>query len=142
MHIPDVDHVVRHVNRKRLRTDDRGQVLGILPQALELREGEDFLSVNWLEYFDGNHATQLRETKKAIASDRTLGPTSALSIGNIASIKSVCKSHGTKVRIAYAPQKQNPAHSAIYHLHRDDLELLDMLTSDVFTEVVQIRDIN
>ncbi len=143
MHIPDTDHVVRHVNRKKLRTDECGNVLGILPQALELKPNEEYLSVNWLEYFDGDQKTRLRKTKSAMSADRTLGPTSVLSIGNVANIKSLCSSHGTNVRIAYVPEPpNNPAHSAIYHLHSEELELLDMLASSVFTEFEQIRNIS
>ena len=49
--VPNDSHVMRYVRKRHLRRDENGNVLGILPQALELREGEEYLSVTWLENF-------------------------------------------------------------------------------------------
>jgi hypothetical protein len=55
--LPDEDHVVRYVPWGRLRRDEDENVLGFLPQAFQLRQEEDYLSVNWLQYYDGDPET-------------------------------------------------------------------------------------
>ena len=45
----DAHHVIRYVRKNLLRRDENGNILGLLPQALELREHEDALSISWLE---------------------------------------------------------------------------------------------
>jgi hypothetical protein len=58
--LPDEDHVIRYVPWGRLRKDEDDNVLGFLPQAFQLRPEEDYLSVNWVEYHDGDRESQIR----------------------------------------------------------------------------------
>lgn len=54
------------------------------PGAFMPREGEVYLSVNWLEYFDQlNHEERLREIKQALASKRTVGRMALLALLNV-----------------------------------------------------------
>jgi hypothetical protein len=52
--LPDEDHVMRYVSWARLRRDEDDNILGFLGAAFQLRPDEESLSVNWLEYFDGD----------------------------------------------------------------------------------------
>lgn len=56
--IPDSDHIARHVPWSKLRKDEDDNVLGVLGEAFRRREGEGALSVNWVEYFEGEPGQQ------------------------------------------------------------------------------------
>ena len=58
--IPDSDHVVRHV-RSSLVAHDR-----VDGSAFLRRAGEEAVSVNWLEFFPGDHASQLSRVRGVI----------------------------------------------------------------------------
>ena len=47
--IPENNHLSRYCGKQHL-SDDDGRVL---PTAFHLKEGETYLSVNWIEYFKG-----------------------------------------------------------------------------------------
>ena len=48
--LPNDNHVARLIRFQSLvREDDK--VVGIFPHAFKMREGEDYLSVSWVEYF-------------------------------------------------------------------------------------------
>lgn len=138
-------HVVRHIPFPNLRRSGDGKILGVLPQAFSLRTDEAYLSVNWLEFFESNKATNLLETKNAIAAAKASGkisPSSALAIANVGKLKEACLTKSdAQIRVAYAPSKNNPSHTAIHNLPSNDLELLDLLAEDIFTEQVLVSKI-
>jgi hypothetical protein len=141
--LPDEDHVIRYVPWGRLRKDEDDNVIGFLPQAFELREGELYLSVNWLEYHEGDRDTQIRLSVWAIRGEfeRPLGAKSGFAIGNVAKVKQTCQAAGSRVRIVHEPVTNNPGHAAVRRLPRDDMSLLDALATDAFTEAVNNSDI-
>lgn len=140
--LPDEDHVMRYVPWARLRRDENENVVGILPQAFQLRDGEKYLSVNWVEYHPGDWQAQLRASVWAIrrSFERGIGRKSGFGIGQIAQIKSTSIAHGARVRIVHEPEEGNPAHSAIRRLPRDDLNLLAALADEVFVDFVRNAD--
>ena len=143
--LPEEDHVVRNIRWTKLIKDENENVIGIFPEAFELRDKDNGrLSVSWLEHFAGDKKTQLRETKNALATGwkgGKLPPRGALGIGNVAKIKLAGKKIKPPLRIVYAPSKTNPAHSSIVNMPSDDKVLLETLAADVFTEFVQVKDI-
>ena len=139
--LPDTDHVMRYVPWARLRKDENENVIGILPQAFELRPEEESLSVNWLEYFDGDRGRRIRDSVEMFRSTRNVGKKSAFGIGNVGKIKETCGANGASVRVVYEPETNNPAHSAIRRLPRDDLVLLEVLAADTFVELVRNADV-
>ena len=141
--LPNDDHVMRYVPWRRLRRDENDNVVGFLPQAFELREGEEYLSVNWLQFHEGDRGTQVRLSVWGIREsfERPLGAKSAFAIGNVGMVKDICQKAGSRVRIVHEPEPQNPGHSAVRRLPRDDLSLLDALAADVFAERVDNSDI-
>lgn len=141
MNLPDVDHVARHVPSKKLRRDGNDKVLGFLPQAFELRSGEQSLSVNWLEYYQGTQKDQLKEMAKALRDRRTIGKRDAFGISNVGKLKSVCFDGGSTVRVVYAPNKAIPDHCEIRYLPREDLALLAAVAEDAFSNLVRNIDI-
>jgi hypothetical protein len=132
-------HIVRHIPFPNLRKDGDGKVIGILPQAFQHRIDEEYLSVNWLEYFELDKVNNLIETKKSIIEakrSKKIAANSRLAIGNVGKIKeALLKKEIGKIRIAYAPSKANPAHSGMYHLPKEDHDLMAMLAEELFDEM-------
>lgn len=141
MNLLDADHVARHVPWNRLRKDGDDNVLGILPTAFELRLDEPSLSVNWLEYYAGDRNAQLCEVVKAIRRNREIGKKSAFGIGNVGTIKSICRDHGATVRIVFSPSRAIPEHSEIRYIPKDDLALLAAVAEDAFGDLVPAANI-
>ena len=142
MNLPDRDNVARHVPWKKLRRDDNDKILGILPQAFELRNEEQSLSVNWLEYYEGSREDRLRELVNALRTSRNLNKKDAFGIGNVGKIKSVCLNNSANVRVVYSPTKSIPDHCDIRNIPRDDLTLLAAVAEDAFSELVLNSDVS
>jgi len=141
MNLPNEDHVMRYVPWTKLRRDEDENVIGFLPHAFELRQEEQFLSVNWLEYFSGDRDNRIRDSVKMFRKIRSVGKKSAFGIGNVGQIKEICSANGAQVRIVYEPEANNQAHSAIRRLPRDDLSLLEALAAEAFLELVPNVDV-
>lgn len=139
------DHVVRHIPFPHLKKDSDGNVLGILPQAFQHKFDEEYLSVNWLEYFKSDKNTNLVQTKKSIIEakkSKSISPKSYLAVGNVGKIKESFLEKGpTKIRIAYAPSRLNPAHSGMYHIPKEDQDMMAMLAEEIFTEMHIVSNI-
>jgi hypothetical protein len=134
--LPNEDHVMRHVSWTRLRKDEDDNILGFLPGAFERNENHASLSVNWLEYFEGDRQNKIEASVKIFRKTITVRPKSAFGIGNVGKIKEVCRSNGANVRIVHEPEENNPSHSGIRRLPRDDFTLLEALAADAFVELV------
>ena len=143
--LADGHHVVRHVPLSKTRRDAEGNVLGILPAAIERREGEEYLSVNHLEHFTGTRKQQMAEVKAAITAakeSKTIGAKGLFATANVGALKSTVQAKSTKkIRIAYAPTKYNPSHSAIHDIPEDDIELMNQLADEVFANTIQVSKV-
>jgi hypothetical protein len=128
---------MRYVPWNKLRKDENDNVLGFLGEAFRLRPDEDALSVNWLEYFEGAWEAKIQASVTTFRSTLKVGPKSAFGIGNIGKIKEVCRARRAAVRIVYEPTDDNPSHSGIRRLPREDTILLDALAADAFVELIQ-----
>ena len=120
--LPDDDHVMRYVPWGKLRRDgdDNDNVLGFLGTAFKLKPDEDSLSVNWLEYFEGDRDAKIQASVRTFRSTLTVGTKSAFGIGHVRKVKEVCRSRGVNVRIVYEPTDNNKSHSGIRRFPRDD----------------------
>jgi hypothetical protein len=130
---------MRHVPYARLHRDKNDKVIGFLPQAFQLRRGEDKLSVNWIEYFNAsNHGNRVKACIKHFRKTKqySVGKKSAFGVANVAKIKGVCSAGGCRVRIVYAPSSNNQSHSEIRHLPREDFTLLAQLSSPLLFDLV------
>ena len=149
MYLQKKDHVSRHVPYKKLLRDEEDNPVGILPQAFEMRakKNEKALSVNWLEYFGGNHADNIIETIKSfrLSRDNRVGQLSAFGIGNVGKLEDTCAEYQhTKVRVLYNEKKvtnNNKSHASIIRLPINDMDIMQALALDVFIELVPNKDI-
>jgi hypothetical protein len=133
--LPTEDHVVRYVRKRLLRTDGEGNLVGVLPQAFELRPNENYLSVTWLQHFSSIYETGLKHSATAIRRQLTVKEADGFTVGQVGEIGSTCLSRGCRVRILHEPiPVMNTGHSAWRGLAADNAELLDLLAADVFTD--------
>lgn len=139
--LPDTDHVMRHVPSSRLRRDENDNIMGFLPQAFELRPGEKSLSVNWLEFFDGDHNVRIKKAIHDLRAAKNIGTKSAFGIGRVDNIKTTCGKSQATVKIVYAPTKDNYSHSEIRRIPRDNLFLPEALATEAFVDLVRNLDI-
>lgn len=138
MYLPDDDHVMRHVPYKKLLKDEDGTPIGgFLPQAFELREDENGLSVNWLEYFECTHQDNIEASVQKFRDTRSIGKTSAFGISSVGRIQDVCADHNEdKVRVLLDEIEENKSHSIIIRLPRDNMDLFESLAVSSFTDCV------
>jgi hypothetical protein len=139
--IVDSHNVVRYLKPRFLIRDDFDEdIISIFSQAFELRPNEEFLSVNWLEYFE---LPNKKDALKLIindlkASNLPVGSKGALAIANISKIKSIGKDRKTKIRVEYRPNNLNKSHSRVFNIQNEDLEMLDLLSREAFSEIIPI----
>jgi hypothetical protein len=138
----DEHHVMRYVPWTKLRKDGDDNVVGFLPAAFELREVEDHLSVNWLEYYSGDHQNQVTQCIKEFRSGFEVKRKSAFGVANAGKVKEISQGNGKPVRIVYSPSDHNPSHTSIQKLPRDEFSLLEALASDAFTERIMNMEIS
>jgi hypothetical protein len=139
-YLPDPDHVVRHISSQLLDRDPAtGQVRGCFPHAFELRPGENYLSPYWLEFFDGRRDQRLMQMVAATKKVRTVRPSHGFAVGNVALVKEACASYNMRIRVIHEPD-DHPAHTAIRNFRSDEIELLELLASEAWCDVVEAKD--
>ena len=126
---------MRYVPPARLRRDEDGNVLGILPEAFAHRNDENFLSVNWLEHFKKDKASNLRECVDAQRATLKVGKNCVYAVAVVDKVKQVCVKKLKPVRIVYHPTKGNAAHSALYVQHNEDLNVMSDLAHEFEKEM-------
>ena len=131
--LPDDDHILRLVPWARVRKDEDDNVTGILGEAFRLKDGEQALSVNWLERLPGELDERLRATARLIRDtqeSKKIGAKSRLAQLQVGMTKQLAATKGAKIRIVHEPIDGNEPHSGIRQLPRDDLELLEVLAAE------------
>lgn len=141
MNVPDLDHVMRHVPWSKLHKDENNKVLGVLPQAFALRDGEEGLSVNWVEHYEGSLDEKIVRTVQDIRAAVKVGPKSAFGVSTVIAVKETCRNTTKSIKVVYWPNSRNPSHTLIRHLPAEDLALLDALSKDAFSELIHNSDI-
>jgi hypothetical protein len=135
-YLPDVDHVVRHVNSQLVERDpDSGKLLGCFPQAFELRPNEDYLSAYWLEYFRGSKTQRLDQTVNSVAKVRSVKRSHAFCIGNVGDVREACAGFDVRIRVIHEPD-EHPAHTALRNYRCDDQQLLTLLAEEAWSEII------
>lgn len=133
--LPGQDHIMRYIPSARLRRDEDGNVLGILPQAFLYRDGENHLSVNWLEFFKKNKATNLINCVLLQRKTLSVGKNSAYAVAVVDMVNQVCVKKRKPARIVYHPTEANPAHAAFHVQHNEDLNIMSELALEFEKEM-------
>lgn len=127
--LPDDDHVSRYCRPSNIE-DGIPTTAAFLP-----RSGEEYLSVNWLEYFGEVTLDAAVEGIRAVFSEKGYrvsrnGRFAALNVGEVKT--AVEEATGRAVSVDYLPLVDDPSHSGIRGYTSDDLaiavELANLLT--------------
>jgi hypothetical protein len=144
--LPLDDHVLRYAGSNRLHRDENGNVIALAPIAFELRDiDEGLLSVTWVEYFNRMEGCPTDNAVKAYrkSMEKPLGKKSAFGKAKVDAIIKAGQAHevSTTLRVLHEPTDLNPGHAAIHRYRVDDFELMELLATAAFTEIVLNRDV-
>lgn len=132
--IPDEDHISRLCFPKHV-DKTYGEIQAT---AFMLREGEESLSVNWLEILKlQNRDCELSEIKSIYKSKFSVNPNAKIAILNIGEVCDIVNKESEDNRILeilHDPGKNDPSHSGIYNLNHDD-QLIAELILKVVSEI-------
>jgi hypothetical protein len=132
--LPAEHHVVRYARKRQLRRDADGNVIGVLPDVFNRREGEGYLSSTWIEHFSPDYEDGLIAAAAAIRRQLVVKPKDGFTVGNVGKIVEICEGFGVRVRLLHEEQPQNTGYCAIRGMPRDHLELFEMLAADACTD--------
>lgn len=140
--LPEDHHVMRHVPWSRLRRDADENVIGILPHAFELREGESALSVNWVEFHAEEGVDPEVASIQAFRRTLDIRNRSAFGIGNVKEIADVTDERGRSLRTTYSPNSSNQSHSSIKGRPLEDEIAREKLAVRVFERFIKNSDVD
>lgn len=143
--VPPSDDVTRWIKPRLLGRNDAGEVAldhqgrpaFVFPQAFELREHEEGLSLTWLQPFGRGRGEQLPRAAEAVrrtAPSGKLQKTSAFAVANVKAIKEAGQAHEASLRVLTAPIDGNEGHCEIRRLPRESGPLHLLLASETFAE--------
>ncbi|VVM08198.1 hypothetical protein [Methylacidimicrobium tartarophylax] len=132
--IPDRDHVARYCRGGSIRID--GKVSGV---AFQLRPGEEYLSVDWLEFLNQeSRESQIARLRPILERRLKVGAKAQIAVLNVGEAKRAVRSEcpdGREVDFRHKPLKDAPSHSGIFGCaHGEDLisDLLARIISQTF----------
>lgn len=128
--IPDSDHVARYC---RPSTVPDGEIQAT---AFMLREGEEYLSVNWLEALGHSDRTsEIRELQDLYARKLHVGAAARIAILNVGSVRAkvVRESQDMRLlRVLHEPIiPDDPSHAGIYDIPQDDDLVAELIAQAV-----------
>lgn len=134
--IPDNDHVSRYVKYTHIAKN--GRVLG---KAFRLRENENSLSVNWLEFFDlRDKKAEVQKIREAFADKgRGVGTKAKFVVLNVGEMREYVQQESDDNRILsvlHDPQDNDLSHSGIYNMRHDDPIIGDLIAELVNEEQI------
>ena len=131
--VPDGDHVTRLCSGSHFRPDGT-----LAPSAFKLRQGETYLSVNWLEHLSlGSRAAELAEVRRVLATKRAVGASARLALLNVGQMRDAVRhARAVEVFVRHEPETRvgqpfDPSHSGIYGLFPDDVVVPEVIVGCV-----------
>lgn len=129
--VPDSDHISRYCGGAQTHEDGR-----ISGTAFRLRESEEYLSVNWLEYLGlADRHSQIEEMRRVLRAKLKLGSQARLAVLNAGRLHEHVASASPDRRmldILHEPEPVDPSHAGIFGLRPDDT-----LIAELIAQVVQ-----
>jgi len=124
--IPDKDHISRYCAPKTIREDGK-----IGASAFILRESEESLSVNWLEYLNcSSRESEIAEIRRVYSLKLNVKAKAKLAVLNVGKMSNKVKNESPDRRSLYAlHEKENndPSHSGIYNLKPDNESIANLI---------------
>lgn len=124
--VPDLHHIARYCGGSTIR--ENGSISGV---AFRLRQTEEFLSVNWLEFLSQpTRDAEIREIRKVLGSKLQLGAKAriaALNTGELRRYVGVNSPDGRELRVLHEPEPGDPSYSGIFNLLPEHDLIADLL---------------
>lgn len=117
--LSDDDHISRYCKPSAI--DESGRPMA---NAFSLRQGENHLSVNWLEYFNETELNAAVERVREVFHSKgfTLRPNGRFAVLNVEAAKTaVHEAVGRTLNIDHLPLSDDPSHSGILGYSSEDL---------------------
>lgn len=134
--LPDSDHVARYCKGS---TVDDGEVQAT---AFMLRDGEEYLSVNWLEDLNWpdrkSEIGALQELYSRKLSVRTAARIAILNVGTFRTKVAHESPDMRRLRVSHEPIPEDPSHTGIYDFSSDD-DIIAELIAQTVLEVYPAR---
>lgn len=137
--IPDSDHVARHCRASTVEGDE------IMAPAFMLREGEESLSVNWLEELKcADRASEVRALQDVYAMKMTrVGAGARIAVLNVGTLRTEVENESPDrrlLRVLHDPIiPEDISHAGIYDIPYDDREIVAELIAQVVLEIHPAR---
>ncbi len=132
--LPNHDHISRHCPFTTLANDQPSGASFIL------KPDEEFLSVNWLEYFDvPDQQAQITQVRQVIRLN--LGAKAKFAVLNVAKVVDYVKENGPDNRVLavlHEPEEDDPSHSGIHGYRLEDDWVADLI-AEVIEEIYPAR---
>ena len=134
VYLKEDEHVARQVPFScQVRSEgDGGEVVGITHNAFRLKANEDYLSVAWLEFFQGEFDQQLNMAVRQIHSVRPGKVSTGYWAASIGHMRAALRNH--PFRASHEPVGEFTSHSALRRWPVDD-ELLLLLSESIMAEL-------
>ena len=130
--IPDQDHIARYC---KPTTIEDGQIQAT---AFMLREGEESLSVNWLEFLNcTGRESEIKEIRSIYSRKlKRVGANAKIAVLNVGEVreKVLKESHDRRnLEVFHNPEPENddPSHSGIYNLKPDNELIAELILETV-----------
>jgi hypothetical protein len=126
----DQDHVSRYCSP--IHAPDGN----IQATAFMLRQVDENLSVNWLEYFKcSSRESEIAELRKVYSAKNLIikvnGKIAVLNVGEVRETVLAGSPDGRKLEILHDPEENDPSHSGIYNLKHDDEMIAELILETV-----------
>ena len=127
--VPDSDHIARYCRGSSVESDGT-----INRMAFRIRKGEEYLSVNWLEFLKKpSREEEIDEIRKVLQKKLTLGSRSRIAVANVGSLINHIRSERI-LKVKHEPElPDDPSPRGIFGYRIGD-ELIVLLTAEVFQE--------
>ena len=137
--IPDSDHVGRHCKTSTVEGDE------IMATAFMLREGEESLSVNWLEELKcPDRASEVRAVQDLYARKMTrVGAGARIAVLNVGTLRTKVENESPDrrlLRVLHEPEPDDSSHAGIYGIPYDDREIVAELIAQTVLEKHPARE--
>ena len=134
--IPDQNHIARFC---RPMQAPEGQIQAT---AFMLREGEESLSVNWLEFLNcSSRESEITKIRTIYSETFTVGIRARIAILNVGEVRKKVLTEspdGRNLEVLHDPLINDLSHSGIYNLKKDE-ELIAELILETVREVYSAR---
>lgn len=119
-----------------------GVIVGFVPAAFALKDGEAYLSASWTGAYKGTATEQL---KKAVADlckkHKGVNAAGAFAIGTVSQIEKAGSSAGESIKAVSKGSIDNPGYAALLGYPAANDDLLALLADEAWAEVALAKDL-